>query len=104
MRNVGSEPATAAGKILRETAEARTEGEKMKRVYVAGPYTKGDQAINVANAIAAANKLVDAGFAPFCPLLRLPGESTGADDEVIHAQRLGITVYHDIDELIRAES
>lgn len=35
------------------------------RVYVAGPYTKGDVAVNVRNAYEAANRLADLGFAPF---------------------------------------
>ena len=34
-------------------------------------------------------------------VLRLPGESTGADMETTHAESLGIHVFHDIDELIR---
>jgi hypothetical protein len=36
------------------------------RIYVAGPYTKGD-AVNVRNAYMAVNKLADLGFAPFVP-------------------------------------
>ena len=101
------------------------------RVYVAGPYTKGDVAVNVRNAYEAANKLANLGFAPFVPhathfwhmmfprpyafwldldnqflpfceaLLRLPGESSGADKEVELAKRLGIPVFseiHQIDE------
>ena len=101
----------------------------MKKVYVAGPYTKGDVAINVNNAIAAANVLADLGYAPFVPhlghhwdmmfprpyefwlelnyqylaccdaVLRIPGESSGADSEVLFGQRLGIPVFHSIDEL-----
>src|SRR5438552_805176 len=31
-------------------------------------------------------------------VLRLPGESTGADMEVAEAERLDIPVYHDVDE------
>lgn len=33
-----------------------------KKVYVAGPYTKGDAAINVRNALVAANSLADVGL------------------------------------------
>lgn len=33
-------------------------------------------------------------------LLRLPGESRGADGEVAHANKLGIPVYYDADNLI----
>ncbi len=101
------------------------------KVYVAGPNTKGDVAINVYNAIKTANDLADRGFAPFVPhfthfwhmmfhrpyefwleldnqflphcdaILRIPGESSGADKEVALGQRLGISIFFDIDELDR---
>jgi hypothetical protein len=100
-----------------------------EKVYVAGPYTKGDVAVNVRNAFAAANKLADLGYAPFVPyathlwhmifprpyefwcdldnqflpdcaaVLRLPGESTGSDKEVDLAQSLDIPVFYSVDEL-----
>jgi hypothetical protein len=38
-----------------------------RRIYVAGPVTKGDQFANVATAIHAADALWTAGFAPVCP-------------------------------------
>lgn len=93
------------------------------KVYVAGPYTRGDVATNVRKAIEAASSLVDRGFAPFVPhlthfwhilsprpyefwldldfeylrccdaVLRLPGESSGADREVELAKSLGIPVF-----------
>lgn len=99
------------------------------RIYIAGPYTQGDVAVNVRNAYEAANHLANLGFAPFVPhathfwhmlfprpyefwleldnqflpccagLLRLPGPSTGADKEVSLAQTLGIPVFTEIDEL-----
>jgi hypothetical protein len=99
------------------------------RVYVAGPYTKGDVAFNVRSAYEAANRLADLGFAPFVPhathfwhmlfprpyefwldldnqflpfceaVLRLPGESSGADKEVTLARTLGIPVFVEFDEL-----
>src|SRR6267142_4253439 len=99
------------------------------RVYVAGPYTKGDFAINVRNAYEAANRLADLGFAPFVPhathfwhmlfprpyefwlkldneflpccaaFLRLPGESSGADKEVQLAKTLKIPVFTSIEAL-----
>lgn len=99
------------------------------RVYIAGPYTKGDVALNVRNAFEAANQLADLGFAPFVPhathfwhmlfprpyeswleidrefipccaaVLRLSGESGGADKEVALAQRLNIPVFTSISEL-----
>lgn len=105
----------------------------MKRVYIAGPYTKGDVAVNVRNAILAASDLADRGFAPYVPhlthfwhivsprpyeewlrldleflpicdaVLRLPGKSSGADAEVDEALRLSIPVYNSISALIMAE-
>lgn len=101
------------------------------RVYVAGPYTNGDVALNVRNAYEAANRLADLGFAPFVPhatyfwhmlfprpyefwldldnqflpcceaVLRLPGPSSGADKEVLLAQGLKIPVFGDIVDLIK---
>ncbi len=100
-----------------------------KKIYVAGPYTKGDVAENVHNAFKAANDLADLGFAPFVPhythfwhllfqrpyefwleldeqflyccdaLLRLPGESNGADNEVKIAKENNIPVFNDINTL-----
>lgn len=99
------------------------------RIYVAGPYTKGDVAVNVANAIFAGNVLADRGHIPFIPhlthfwhmmynhehefwmkqdlvwlaqcdaILRLPGESSGADREVKFAEEIGMPVYHKILEI-----
>lgn len=99
------------------------------RVYVAGPLTKGDQIVNVRNGILAATELVQLGHSPYCPhlaafwhfltplpyekwvsldnewlplcdaLLRLPGESNGADAEVDLALGLGIPVFYSIKEL-----
>jgi hypothetical protein len=37
------------------------------KVYVAGPYSKGNMVRNIGKAIEAANKLLDRGFAPFVP-------------------------------------
>lgn len=96
----------------------------MKYIYIAGPLTVGDQAINVRNAMDAGSKLLASGFVPFIPhltwfwhlcnpeayddwiemdlkwllkcdaLLRLPGESKGADIEVRFALDQGLLVYH----------
>ncbi len=93
------------------------------KVYVAGPYTLGDVAVNVRNAIMAGVQLLDAGHQPFIPhlyhfvhmhqpflyevwtacdnaflpdcdaLIRLAGESSGSDAEVELAERLNIPVY-----------
>lgn len=104
-----------------------------KTVYIASAYTKGDTAINVKNQLDTADKLIHFGFAPFAPLLshfqhlvhprpyqdwikldniwvlkcdmvlRLPGESSGADAECQLARDNGIPVYHDIVLLIGQE-
>ena len=95
----------------------------LKYVYVAGPYTHPDPVENTHNVIQVANQLIEAGFVPFVPhinlvwhlvtpkppeywyewdlewlercdcLLRLPGESSGADKEVERAKELGIPVF-----------
>jgi Domain of unknown function (DUF4406) len=101
------------------------------RVYVAGPYTQGDVAVNVRKAYEAANRLADFGFAPFVPhathfwhmlfprpydfwleldrqflptcqaVLRIPGASTGADKETQLAEKFGIPVFTSINDLRR---
>lgn len=103
------------------------------RAYLAGPYSQPDQAVNVRNAILAASRLVDAGHVPFVPhlthlwnlvaprpyedwlrldlvwvgqceaLIRLPGESPGADREVAEARRLGLPVYEGVGAFLEAE-
>lgn len=94
-----------------------------KFVYVASPYTKGDVAWNVRRNLECADRLAKADYVPFAPLLthfwhllfphpyefwldqdnawiekcdclvRLPGESSGADKEVELAKSKGIPVY-----------
>lgn len=101
------------------------------RVYVAGPMTKGDYMMNVRAAVDAAQVLRDLGFFPYMPqmttlwhmtyhrayedwmvqdfewltachaLLRLPGESSGADREMGFAVAHAIPVFHSIDDLRR---
>jgi hypothetical protein len=98
----------------------------MIKVYVAGPYTKGDPALNVRSAIQVGNTLAKSGFAVFVPhlthfwhflcpndyefwltqdlawlevcdcLLRIPGESSGADREVQFALDHDILVFDNI--------
>lgn len=93
------------------------------KIYVAGPYTKGDVAENVRNAIMVGNNLRALGHTPFIPHLthfwhmiyphdyqywmdldiewllecdavfRIPGESKGADLEVEIAGLYDIPVY-----------
>jgi hypothetical protein len=95
----------------------------LKFIYVAGPYTKGDVAVNVRRNIEVADALASAGFVPFVPLLthfwhlvvphpyefwleqdaawverccalvRTPGESSGADKEVVLAESIKRPVY-----------
>ena len=102
------------------------------RVYIAGPYSKGDVAVNVRSALAIAERLVDLGYSPYVPHLthfwhltfprpyafwlehdmewlrvcdavfRIPGDSSGADGEVREAELLGIPVFYDMDALMRA--
>lgn len=109
------------------------EYPKLTTVYIASAYTKGDVAVNVKVQLDAYNTLLEAGFAPFAPLmshfnhmahpqpyhvwttvdmewvrrcdivLRIPSESSGADKEVEFARLLGKPVYFDIQELIAAK-
>lgn len=101
----------------------------LKRVYIASPYTVGDKSINVRNSLLVADQLIELGYAPFSPLLahfqdiafprtyeewlgvgiawmvaadvvlRLPGESNGADIETMYAAISGIPVVYSIEEL-----
>lgn len=102
----------------------------MKKIYIASPYTVGDTAMNVRAQIDAADELISLGFAPFCPLyshfqhmihprsyddwikldnvwvlacdglLRLDGESSGADDEVELAVENGKPVFYSIEQIV----
>lgn len=102
------------------------------RIYIAGPYTKGDVAQNVRTAIEAGDRILKAGHVPFIPhlthfwhllcpgsyeqwitldlewlaqceaLIRLPGESAGADIEVDRAWELEMPVFYGIEEALRA--
>ena len=99
-------------------------------VYIAGPYTKGDVAQNVHNAIKVADELVELGHIPYIPhlthfwhlvsprpynfwteydmvwlekcdcVLRISGESLGADLEVDKARKLGKLVYYNIHAIV----
>lgn len=98
-------------------------------VYIASPYTKGDVACNIHRAILTADLLIEMGHTPYVPVLthfwhlviphpwefwieydlkllpmfdcvlRIPGESEGADREVAQAKNLGIPVYYSLEEL-----
>jgi hypothetical protein len=102
------------------------------RIYLAGPITLGSMADNARVAIHDADRLMRAGHSPFVPhlsvfwqivsgheyerwltydfewikvcdaLVRMPGESKGADREVAFARELGIPVYFGVDEFLAA--
>lgn len=91
-----------------------------KTVYIAGPYTQGDVALNVREAITTGDAVAEIGYIPYIPhlshfwhlvkpreydwwlaydlkwlekcdyLIRMAGPSSGADKEVIFARELGI--------------
>jgi len=97
-------------------------------VYIAAPYSSNPDK-NVKKALEAADILYERGYIPFIPhlyhhwhgispkpyedwmemgaaflercdaVLRLPGESPGADKEVKMAQELGMPVYFGLDEV-----
>ena len=103
----------------------------MIKVYISCPYSKGDIEKNVEESMRVTNELINNGFIPFNPLyshfqhtkypqpyekwleldlewlrvcncvLRLPGESNGADKEVKLAKELGMSVYYSLEELIK---
>ncbi|MFT5723283.1 MAG: hypothetical protein ACI9JN_000392 [Bacteroidia bacterium] len=102
----------------------------MLKIFISGPYTKGDVAQNVKMSMEVTNQLIDLGFAPYCPhlthflhmnnfqpyekwleldieymilcdaILRIPGDSAGADKEVELAKKRGILVFYDINQIL----
>lgn len=102
------------------------------RVYVAGPISLGDLYANLRSAIDAADQLLESGHAPFVPhlacvwnmihphgyeqwmaldrewllqcnaLLRLPGESAGADREVQTARLHDIPSFESVEAVLEA--
>lgn len=102
----------------------------MIAVYIASPYTKGDVGDNVNKSMLMADYLEELGFLAFTPLLshfrhlvnprpyeywldkdlewlkrcdcvlRMEGESNGADQEVAFADLEGIPVFYSVDELV----
>lgn len=96
----------------------------MKKIYIAGPYTKGDIGKNLNKVIKVADYLLKIGYIPYIPhlthfwhiispkpyetwlkydneflkecdiVLRLEGESAGADKEVELAKKLKIPVFY----------
>ncbi len=99
------------------------------RVYISGPYSKGDTVANIREACLAAARVINAGHLAYVPhtsmllhlleprpyadwlahdlgwlaacdvVLRLPGESPGADVECRMAERMGIPVVRSAEEL-----
>lgn len=98
------------------------------KVFISGPYTIGDKEENTINAILAGEEVIKLGHTPFVPhlchfwdkkfphdyqywidfdlswleecdaLIRLPGESSGADNEVKKALSLNIPVFFSLIE------
>jgi len=98
-------------------------------IYISAPYTLGDTAQNVRRAIEVADILLARGHIPFIPhlthfwhfispkthrewmeidkailercdaVLRLDGESRGADEEVAHAEKMGLKIYWSLEEV-----
>jgi len=98
-----------------------------RRVYVAGPLTRGDQLLNIRKAIDVGDHIQSIGYNAFIPhlscqwhmthahgyewwmkwclswletcaaIVRIPGESSGADREVARARELGIPVVESTD-------
>jgi len=104
---------------------------KLLFIYIASPYNIGDKLTNVKKSLEVANILMDKGFIPYAPLLnhfqdemfprpekdwiefdlrwlykcdallRLPGESKGADEEVRSANKVGTPIFYSIEELVK---
>ena len=102
------------------------------RIYIAGPYSLGDVALNVRQAVLAGLEILQAGHVPFIPhlyhfahylcpqeyavwcaldlqwlkachaVLRLPGDSPGADREVEFAMTLGLPIYYGLEACLQA--
>lgn len=102
-----------------------------KIVYIAGPLTKGNRITNTMTAMEVGMILLKCGYSPIIPhltsfipgnelipydiwmescyslvsvskaLLRLSGESKGADLEEKLARKLGIPVYYELNQLLR---
>lgn len=101
----------------------------LKRIFISSPYTLGDVAVNVKKSMNSANELIEAGFAPYCPLLshflhmnnpqpyekwleiditfltccsavlKLEGKSAGSEIECKFANGINIPVFTTIEEI-----
>lgn len=102
-----------------------------KRIYLSGPISLGPKGHNLGQFLDVHEKLMHAGYAPLNPgltmllpfqadvrhaewlasdlpwvevsdaVLRLPGDSRGADQECAHAARCGIPIYHSFEEVLQ---
>jgi len=98
-------------------------------IYISGPYTKPDPVENTHKAIQIAEEIIRLGCTPYIPhlnllwhlvyphpidfwyemdidilprcdaVLRLSGDSRGADTEILLAQQLSIPIFYFLDEL-----
>jgi hypothetical protein len=103
--------------------------QKVRYVYIAGPYSGGDTILNIRAAVMMAEELLKLELIPYIPhltafwhiiapheyefwleydlnwlskcdaLIRLPGESGGADKEIEYAEKMGIPVFYSLDGL-----
>lgn len=103
-------------------------------IYIAGPISRGDMMMNCRRAIEIAEELIEKGFAVYVPqlsifwhflkehphqwwleldypilkrcdaLLRLPGESVGADKEVEFCEKNRIPVYLSVEDLTQCRT
>jgi len=101
------------------------------KVYISGPFTTGDTRNNVRRALLAADQLLERGFAPYVPhlnyfwnlahhhpyeewmrldkewirtcdiVLRLSGESPGAEEELLVAAAHYVPVAYSMEEVER---
>ncbi len=106
---------------------------KPQKIYIAGPYTKGDVADNVRVAVFQGNYAALLGHYPFIPhlshfwhflqphgyefwigqdmawlelcdaILTIPGESSGADKEVERAKELGLIIYKSVFDIPKVD-
>lgn len=102
----------------------------MKTIFISSPYTKGDQIFNVHRQMVVADILLENGFCPMIPLLnhfwetvskhdyesylkmdfemikrcdailRLNGESIGADHEVEFARQCNKQIFNSVKEVL----
>jgi len=114
---------------IKESYERMITTNNPLLIYVSAPYSKGDVTENVRRACMVGNLILAKGHIPFVPhlshlwhiispktyqewldmdfayiyrmdaLIRVPGDSSGADREVALAEKLGIPVYYSLSEI-----